>query len=81
MDNDDPEIFSALLRALYNESARRNYDYFMLGLAEGNPFHSIVKPYRPIIYESQIYLAAWEDGYDAVSQVDARPPALEIALL
>jgi hypothetical protein len=81
VDNDDPEIFSALLRALYNEAARRKYDYFMLGLAEGNPFHPIVKSYRPITYESQIYLAAWEDGYEAVAQVNTRPPALEIALL
>jgi len=81
IDNDDPEIFSALLRALYNEAARRKYDYFMLGLAEANPFHTIAKSYRPITYESQIYLAAWEDGYDAVAHIDSRPPALEIALL
>jgi hypothetical protein len=81
IDNDDPEIFSALLRTLYNEAAHRKYDYFMLGLAEENPFIPIAKSYRPITYESQIYLAAWEDGYDAVAQVDSRPPALEIALL
>ncbi|HLA06596.1 MAG TPA: hypothetical protein VJ022_04070 [Anaerolineales bacterium] len=81
VDNDDPEIFSALLRALHNETVRRKYDYFMLGLAEGNPFHSIAKSYRPITYESQIYLVAWEDGYDSVAQIDSRPPALEIALL
>jgi hypothetical protein len=81
LDEDDPEIFSALLCALHNEAARRNYDYFMLGLPESSPFHDIVKSYRPITYESQIYLTAWEDGYDAVAQVDARPPALEIALL
>ena len=53
----------------------------MLGLAEGNPFQRIVKTYHPITYESQIYLAAWEDGYDSVAQIDSRPPALEIALL
>jgi hypothetical protein len=81
VDDDDPEIFSALLRALYNEAARRKYDYFMLGLAEGNPFHSIVKAYHPITYESQIHLAAWEDGYEDVARVDSRPPASEIALL
>ena len=81
VENDDQEIASALLRALYNEAARRKYDYFMLGLAEGNPFQRIVKTYHPITYESQIYLAAWEDGYDSVAQIDSRPPALEIALL
>jgi hypothetical protein len=81
VDDDNPEIFSALLRALYNEAARRKFDYFMLGLAEESRFHPIVKSYRPVTYESQIYLAAWEDGYEAVARVDSRPPALEIALL
>ena len=53
----------------------------MLGLAEGNPFHPIVKPYHPIPYQSDIYLVAWDDGYAEVAKVDKRPCALEIALL
>jgi hypothetical protein len=81
VDHDDPQVFSTLLRALYNEAARRRFDYLMLGLAEGHPFHRIAKAYRPIVYESQVYLAAWEDGYEQVANVDSRPPALEIALL
>lgn len=81
VDEDDPETFIALLRSVHNEAAHRHYDYFMLGLAEGGPFHSIVRAYRPIIYESDIYLAAWEDGFDEVAKVDGRPSALEIALL
>jgi hypothetical protein len=81
IDNDDPEIFSAALRALYNEAARRKYDYVMLGLADGNPFIPIAKSYRPIVYKSDIHLVAWEDGYKEIANVDKRPPALEIALL
>lgn len=81
VDDDDPEIFSALLRAVYNEAARMKYDYFLLGLTKNSPFHSIAKTYRPITYESDIYLAAWEDGFDEVTRVDARPSAPEIALL
>lgn len=81
VDNDDPEVFSALLRTVYNEAARLKYDYFLLGLAQGNPFHAIVKTYRPIVYESDIYLAAWEDGFDEIAQIDTRPSAPEIALL
>jgi hypothetical protein len=81
VDNDDPEIFSALLRTLYNEAARRKYDYVMLGLADGNPFIPIAKSYRPIVYGSQIYLASWEDGFEEIANMDKRSPALEIALL
>jgi hypothetical protein len=81
VDADDLEIFSALLHALYNEAARLKYDYFLIGLAKDNPFHSIVKTYRPITYESDIYLAAWEDGFDEVAHIDSRPSGVEIALL
>lgn len=81
IDNDDPVIFAALLRALYNHNIERAYSYFMIGLTESNPLRSIVETYRPLTYISQIYLVAWDDGYGAVSQIDSRQPALEIALL
>jgi hypothetical protein len=81
VDDDDPEVFSALLRALYNEAARLRYDYILIGLAQDSPFHAIVKTYRPIPYESDIYLAAWEDGLDEAARVDNRRSGLEIALL
>lgn len=81
VDDNDPEVFAALLRSLYNEASHKRYVYFMLGLAEGHPFHSIVKSYRPILYESDIYLAAWEDGFDEISRIDNRSSALEVALL
>ena len=81
IDNDDPIVFAALLRALYNHNLKRAYSYFMIGLAESNPFRKVVEVYRPWKYISQIYLVTWEDDDDAVAQVDSRPPALEIALL
>ncbi len=81
IDDDDPAIFAALLRALYNHNLERGFSYFMLGLAEANPFREAVKAYRPLTYISQIYLVTWEDGLNAVSQVDTRLPAPEIAIL
>ena len=81
IDNDDPGVFAALLRALYNYNLERAYSYFMIGLSESNPFRKVVEVYRPWKYISQIYLVAWEDDDDAIAQVDSRPPALEIALL
>jgi hypothetical protein len=54
----------------------------MLGLSESNPLRPVLtKSYLHITYFSQIYLMAWNDGLDAISQVDARPPGLEIAVL
>ncbi|MEK7327670.1 MAG: hypothetical protein AAB217_20690, partial [Chloroflexota bacterium] len=37
IDDDDPAIFAALLRALYNHAAECRYNYFLIGLSEANP--------------------------------------------
>ena len=77
IDDDDPAIFAALLRALYNEAARRRYSTLLIGLAETDPLRRLVHAYHPLEYISQIYLASWED----LPQIDNRPPGLEIAIL
>lgn len=81
VDGDDVAVFKTLLSALIHEAARRSYDFVMLGLPEGHPFVPVARAYHPITYQSNIYLAAWEDGLQDVAAVDNRPPGLEIALL
>ena len=82
IDNDDARIFSALLRAVYNETARRGLNYFMIGLSESHPLRPVlIKNYLHITYPSQIYLMAWEDGLNALDKVDGRIPGPEIAVL
>ncbi|MBI3737895.1 MAG: hypothetical protein HY258_02490 [Chloroflexi bacterium] len=81
VDDDNPVVFAALLRALYNHNLELGYRYFVIGLAESNPLREVVKAYHPLTYISQLYLVAWEDGMRSVQQVDARIPAPEIALL
>jgi len=82
VDDDDPVIFAALLRALYNYNHECKNSYFMIGLSESNLFRKIVQAYHPLIYISQLYLVAWDDGYDEIAKVDRNLiPAPEIALL
>lgn len=82
VDNDDTAIFAALLRAVYNHNLESKYSYFMIGLSESNPLREIVKTYRPLTYVSQLFLVAWDDGFDAIGHVDKYlMPAPEIALL
>jgi hypothetical protein len=81
VDNDDPDVFRPLLRVLYKHALEQGYGYFMIGLADMNPFRRIVDAYHPLRYSSQIYLVAWKDGLSELSHVDARLPALEIAVL
>ena len=81
IDGDDVAVFKALLHALIHEAARRGYDFVMLGLPKGHPFVPVARAYHPITYQSNIYLAAWEDGLADIAAVDSRPAGLEIALL
>ena len=66
IDNDDPALFAALLRALYQHNFEHGYDYFMLGLAESNPLRALLPAYRPLTYISQLYLVTWDGGHLAI---------------
>ena len=81
VEADDPALFAALLRAVYNDAVERGFSYLMLGLADTHPFRPLVESYRHILYPSQLYLVAWEDGWEAVAGIDPRPPGIEAAVL
>jgi hypothetical protein len=82
VDNDDPQIFAVLLRAIYNHNLEHGYSYFVIGLAEINPLRTGVKAYRPLTYVSQLYLVTWDDGQEFIEAVDKDMiPAPEIAVL
>lgn len=82
IDDDRPDVFAALLRAVYNHAVDRKYSYFMLGLCEHHPFLELtMASYAHIDYKSQLYLVAWEHEPEALSQIDGRLPAVEISTL
>ena len=85
VDGDDPAVFAALLRALYNHAAERRFRYLAIGLAEADPWRAVLRAYRSVRYRSQLYLAAWEDGEAAVANIvanlDGRLAGPEVAVL
>ncbi len=82
VDDADPAVFTALVRAFYRRARDQGFSYFILGLAEADPLSQMVRRgYRHITYPSQIYLVGWEDSWEAISRVDRRPPGLEVAVL
>lgn len=81
VDGDDPALFAALLRAVYNRAVCRGCRFLTIGLGETDPLRSALAGYRATAYLSDLHLAAWEDGEAAVSQVDGRPSDPEIAVL
>jgi hypothetical protein len=82
IDEDRPEIFLPLLRALFNFAVSDEYSYFMLGLCENHPFLEIIKKaYAHIDYRSIVYLVTWDKDSDPRLALDDRLPAPEIAIL
>jgi hypothetical protein len=82
VDNDDREIFEALVVSGLQEAARRGLEYLTLGLAEPNPFAAVaLARFTPRIYRSRVYLVYWPDGASAAQGVDSRPMHLEAAIL
>ena len=77
--DDDPAVFQALLRQLYQLAAARGYSYLMIGLHERDPFLSVARRYSHITYHSNLFLAAWEKGF--YERLDQRIPYVEIATL
>jgi hypothetical protein len=82
IDHDNPQVFAALLRSVYNHATTYGYSYFMLGLSEANRLLPIVtNSYRNIKYTSQLYLVDWENGEKKRIQVDTHPPHPEVSIL
>jgi hypothetical protein len=82
VDNDDQDIFRALVRAVYNHAVEHGYSYFMTGLSEQNPFlERTRREYAHIDYRSILYLVTWNLDHEPGTSVDDRVPGPEIAIL
>ncbi|MFL6258063.1 MAG: hypothetical protein ACJ76Y_00005, partial [Thermoanaerobaculia bacterium] len=82
IDNDDPEIFKALVEAAYAEARVRGYAYVVIGLAAGHPWLPwLERRFRPRRYESVLYTVDWGEGAEAIEALDGQLPHVEAALL
>lgn len=81
VDNDDAEVFKALLHAGLARAASRGAEHAILGLAELNPLTATAVRWRPRSYRSRAYLVYWPEGEAAAEQVAARTLHLEVAIL
>lgn len=82
VDEDDPEVFRALVEAAYREARARRYVYVVIGLAARHPWLPwLRRRFRPRQYASTLYAVHWEDGAAAVAALDGRRPHVEVAFL
>jgi hypothetical protein len=81
VDNDDADVATALLAAVYNDAVAAGDNYLMLGLDSNHSLGGIVRPYRHVVYATQLCLATWGADVEMARQVEDRQVGVEIALL
>ena len=79
VDDDNPDIFQALVESAHAEACKRRYAYVVIGFAAGHPWLSwLERRFRPRRYESVLYTVDWGEG---AAVVNDRLPHVEVALL
>jgi hypothetical protein len=82
VDDDDVEVFGALLARAYNDARERGHACLVAGFADRHPFLRVIqRTCRAWTYSSILYAVCWEGGKAAVERIDRRVPHLEVGLL
>ncbi len=81
VDGDDPGVFRALLRRMYNDAVGGEYRYFLVGLHELDPLCSVLGEYSITPFAGRLFCVCFEDGEPEYPELDARVPYIEIATL
>jgi len=81
VENDDGEVFAALLKTLLARSSTRHCDYLLLGLHETDALLRLVTKRGTTSYITRLYHVCWEDGEELRSRLDGRPSYLELGCL
>lgn len=85
--NDEPSIFSRLLREVFNLARSRRFDYLLVGLDARDPLLRIARAYPHVSYPSRLFLATFPNESIASNggllheQLDGRLAYVDIATL
>jgi len=81
VDEDDPAVFAALVRTLYNDHIRGPHAYFLLGLHEQDPLAAVLGAYTCTPYAGRLYAVHFPADAPAFDALDQRIPHIELATL
>jgi hypothetical protein len=81
VEGNDPAIFTALLRRLYNRAVGGPHAFFVLGLHERDPLAAVLDDYRCSAYRGRLFAVHFPDGEPAYRALDGRIPHVEVATL
>jgi hypothetical protein len=81
IDDDDLQVFRALLRNAYNAAADTGYVYAILALHERDPLLPAFRDYSLTPFFGRLFCVTFEDGEDLYRELDGRVPYLEASTL
>lgn len=61
VQNDDREVFAALVNSVLGRAAAEGKSFLMLGFADGDPLASVALRFLHFALRSRVYAAAWDD--------------------
>jgi len=79
IDEDDLQVFRALLRRAYNNSVGRRYLYAILALHERDPLLSALREYSLTPFSGRLFCVAFDDSERQYRSLDWRVPYMEAA--
>ncbi len=77
IDDDNLQVFRALLRSAYNAAVSKGYLYAMLALHGRDPLLPALRDYSRTPFSGRLFCVTFEDGEDLVRELDGRVPYVE----
>jgi len=81
VDDDDIDVFRALLRELYNAHVGKKWLYFMIGLHEHDPFVPVLDEYTRIPFIGRLFAVSLPEHPQQPPALDGRIPSIEVSTL
>jgi hypothetical protein len=79
IDDNNLQVFRALLRSAYNAAVGTGYLYAILALHERDPLLPALRDYSLTPFSGRLFCVTFDDGEDLVRELDRRVPYLEAA--
>jgi hypothetical protein len=79
--DNNQEIFRALLNKVHDDRLDPELSYLMVGLHERDSLNIVMKDFPNIKFKTRLYVVSWKDGEDSFKQLDSRVPYLELGSL
>ena len=79
VENNDCDIFSALLRHVYRARRTGSWHYAIIGLHEKDPLAECLQDYRSIAASGELFSVCFPNSHNKIQTLDQRIPYIELA--